>query len=181
MEQHQPKSKPRDFVTKELFILFTPFFAAYLWNIFFEAGYTDVFNIPYALIQLDAADVLLSNRLTLIAASVAFLWIGLYYNLLPSLQSPLFRGLVTILLILAIGLGFFFGRSSATNSTEFLTSRYENQEILVLRIYKENIITAPLNRDKNTIDPSFHLFKVGKPPHLKLTLEQLGPLNLKPR
>lgn len=176
MEQNQPKTKARDFVTKELFILFTPFFAAYLWSMFYEAGYAEVFNIPSSLIQLDIMDVLLANRLTLIAATVAFLWIGLYYNLLPSLQSPLFRGLITILLILAVGLGFFFGRSNAQNNLQFLTTSYNNQELVVLRVYRDNIVTAPLNRSGKKILPSFYIFKVGKKPHLKLDLETIGPL-----
>lgn len=178
MEQNQFKSKSRDFITKEFFILFSPFLAAYLWNIFYEAGYAKVFGIPMALIQLDAIDVLLTNRLTLIAATLAFLWIGLYYNLLPSMTSPLFKGLITLLLILAISLGFFFGRSSAYNKSEYLTAVYRGKNLIVLRVYRDNIITSPFDRDKKTLSQAFHVFKVGAKPNLLLTLEKTGPLDL---
>lgn len=178
MEQNQFKPKSRDFITKEFFILFSPFLAAYLWNIFYEAGYAQVFGLPLALIQLDAIDVLLTNRLTLIAATLAFLWIGLYYNLLPSMTSPLFKGLITLLLILAISLGFFFGRSSAHNKSEYLTTMYQGKDLIVLRVYQDNIITSPFDRTQKTMGKAFHIFKVGARPNLLLTLEKIGPLDL---
>ena len=178
MENLGQKNKSRDFITKEFFILFSPFLASYLWNIFYEAGYAQFFGIPSSLIRLDAVNVLVTNRLTLTAATLAFLWIGLYYNLLPSISSPLFRGIITLLLILAVSLGFVVGRANARNMAEFLVTKHDGQELVVLRVYGDNIVTSAFDRNGHKLIRSFHIFKVGGKEALALNLEQIGPLEI---
>ena len=173
----QPEKIPRrDFVTKEIFILMVPFLSCSLWTLFYEGGFATVFGIPVELISLNLVNVMLSNRLALITATIAFLWIGLYYNLLPSASSTLFRGFITLALLIVLGLGFFFGRTDALHHQEFLVAN-TTPETVVLKIYGENIVTAPFNRATKSVYKSFNILKLGHDKNLTLTLQNIGPLN----
>lgn len=172
------KKARKDFVTKEFFILFTPFLASYLWTVFYEAGYAEVFGIPYDLISLNSYGVLLTNRLTLLAGTVAFLWIGLYYNLLPSLTSPLFKGLITVILILAISLGFTFGRSEATSKKIFPVLNTE-PPMVVVKIYGDKLVAAKFNPKTRVVRKEFSIFKLGEHKNLSFSIRTVGPLIVK--
>lgn len=174
MSQSQKGGK-RDFITKELFILITPFLASYLWLFFYEAGVAQYYGIPVDLIDLNIADILLTNRLTLLAATIAFLWIGLYYNLLPSMSSPLFKGIITLLLIISISLGFVFGRIDAESRVEHMVLN-TNPESVVLGIYDDKMIAAPFDRQTKTLYPKFSIYIIGQSPELTMSPQNVGPL-----
>lgn len=168
------KPVKRDFITKEIFILVTPFLASYLWTIFYEAGFAMVYGIPFDFINLNVIDILLTNRLTLLAATIAFLWIGLYYNLLPSATSAVFKGLITLLLIVSISLGFVFGQNDAKTRVDYLVAN-TRPESVVLKIYDDTIILAPFDRVSKAVFKSFTIHKVGASP-LQFTTQAVGPL-----
>lgn len=172
----QLQSKPREFVTKEIFIALTPILASYVWTIFYEAGFSRYYGIPYELISLDMTDVFLTNRLSLMAAVIGFLWIGLYYNLMPSFRSMTFKAIITLFLGLAISVGAYFGNYSARTMTEFYTLN-SNPEQVVLRIYGDNIISAPFDLTSHTIKREFYIHKVGGNEALSLSVKQLGELS----
>jgi len=75
-------------------------------------------------------------------------------------------------------LSFMFysaGRAHALKQTEYLfPSTYEQS--VVLRIYGDNMICAPVDRDKKEVQRSFFVLNVSgaTPPTLKL--EKIGPL-----
>lgn len=162
-------------VTKELALALTPVAAAYLFMIFYEAGFSSYFGIPIELIEINITDVFLTNRLTLIAAVIAFLWIGLYYNVLPSTNSPVFKGLITAILILSLWLGFKFGKTDASTREEFLVTT-DQPEYVVLTIYGDNFIMAPIDRQTHTFKRQFKIMKVGKDKGLVYKVEKVGPL-----
>ena len=170
-----PVKKKREFVTKEIFIALTPVLASYLWTIFYEAGYASVFGIPFDFIALNITDILLTNRLSLIAAAMAFLWIGLYYNMMPTLSSPIFRVFITIVMILSIGLGFAYGRHEAKTRNGYFTLN-TSPPSAVLKIYGDKLVAAPLYRNEKVVLRSFSVHWVGNESHLRLTWENLGPL-----
>lgn len=172
----QLQSKSREFVTKEIFIALTPLLASYMWTIFYEAGFSRYFGIPYDLISLDMTDVFLTNRLSLMAAVIGFLWIGLYYNLMPSFSSLAFKAIITLFLGLAISVGAYFGNYSARTMTEYYTLN-TNPEQVVLRIYGDNIISAPFELTSRTIKREFYIHKVGTEAGLSLSVKKLGELS----
>lgn len=169
------KPPRKDFITKEIFILVTPILASYLWTIFYEAGYAQVFGIPHEFISLKLVDVLLANRLTLIAATLAFLWIGIYYNLLPTATSMPFKVFITFLLVVSIALGFSIGHIEAITRSEFLVTN-TNPPSAVLRIYGDMMVTAPFDKANKTVLKSFSILRTSDDPKLSLTLQEIGPL-----
>lgn len=173
MAQSEKPAK-RDFITKEIFILITPFLASYLWTIFYEAGFAMAHGIPFDFIDLNVVDILLTNRLTLLAATIAFIWIGLYYNLLPSATSPIFKGLITLLLIVSISLGFVFGYDDAKSKIDYLVAN-THPESVVLKIYEDTLILAPFDRTSKIVYKSFTIRKLGEG-NLQLSTQAVGPL-----
>lgn len=172
----QPERLPRkDFVTKEIFIMLTPILASYLWTIFYEGGFAQYYGIPVDFIDLSFIDILLTNRLTLLAATIAFLWIGLYYNLFPNAGGTPFKALITVFLVIAISMGYVLGRTDATNKVEYLITNTQPESV-VLQIFGNTLITAPINREEKTVQKSFSIHKIGEEPHLRLTLDNVGPL-----
>lgn len=165
----------RDKVTKELALFLTPLIASYLFIAFYESGYTSFYGIPHYLISINITDIVLTNRMTLMAAVLAFLWIALYYNIMPNANSPLFKGMITFIVLLALTLGFFFGKNDAQKKVEFLVINSDPEQV-VLKIYNNKLITAPFNRKSKTIERKFLIGKVGTDPHLVYTLENVGPL-----
>lgn len=153
----------------------TPIAAAYLFITFYEAGFTSYYGLPINLIDINATDVFLTNRLTLMVAVLAFLWIGLYYEVLPSANSPVFKGLITFILILALWLGFSFGKSDAKNKREYLVTN-NSADRVVIRIYRNNVIMAPFNREQKTIEKNFYIHNLGTDPQMQYKLQNVGPL-----
>lgn len=172
----QTISKAREFVTKEIFIGLIPFLASYMWTIFFEAGFSSYYGIPHELISLNLTGVFLTNRLSLLAAVVGFLWIGLYYNLMPSFKSLSFKAIITLFLALSIAVGALFGRYSASVN-EYYYRLNTTPEQIVLRIYDDNIITAPFDSATKTFERSFFIHRLGDEPALRMSYEKLGPLH----
>lgn len=168
----------RNRVTKELALAITPLAAAYLFISFYEAGFCSHFGIPIELIKISFNDVLLTNRLTLMVAVLAFLWIGLYYNVLPSANSPVFKGMITMILILCFWLGFTFGEYDANNKKDYLVLQGP-QEQVVIKIYGDKIITAHFDRQSKTIEKNFQVHLAGENPNLIYRLQAVGPLKLK--
>lgn len=177
MSDSENKGK-RNWVTKEIVVGVAPVMAAYFFMAFYQAGYCSVFGIPFEFITLNFIDVILTNRLTLMVAVIAFLWIGLYYNFLPSVSSPIFRGFITLILILAISLGVIFGRSDAQNREEFLIANSEPERI-VLKIYGNHIILADFNRATREVHRSFSIQDLSTQPSLTYKLELIGPVIVK--
>lgn len=173
----QIQKKKREFVTKELFIALTPLLASYLWTIFFEAGYASNFGIPFDFIALNITDILLTNRLSLMAAAVGFLWIGLYYNLIPSFSSPIFKFIITLSLGLSIALGFAAGQRHAETKVAYFRLN-TSRPTVVLRIYGDKMVAATFSPESKTMQRSFSIHLVGKDPTLRLTFEHLGPLKV---
>lgn len=170
--------KKREFVTKEIFIAVTPLLASYLWIIFYEAGYANYFGIPYDLIDLDITDIFLTNHLSLLAASIGFLWIGLYYNLIPSFQSALFKAIITLFLVLSIAAGALYGHFQAKTSKYYyyLSENPSSTPQVVLRFYGDKMISAPLDLRTKAVQKSFYIHTVGQNPQLKIVWRKVGPL-----
>lgn len=162
-------------VTKEVALAITPIAAAYLFIAFYEAGFCSFYGIPHDLIDINITDVFLTNRYTLIVAVIAFLWIGLYYNLLPSANSPIFKLIITFILIGALSLGFMFGSNDARSKKDYLVVS-GSPEMAVVKIYGDNIIMAQFNRGSKTLEKNFMINKVGQTSD-KYRLEHIGPLS----
>lgn len=167
----------RNHMTKELALALTPIAAAYLFIAFYEAGYSGYYGIPIDLIKISFNDVLLTNRLTLMVAVLAFLWIGLYYNVLPSANSPVFKGVITVILILCLWMGFNFGYYDAQKKTEYLLTNTDMGEFVVLKIYGDTIVTAQFNRNSKKFKRNFRIHLAGQNPELTYHLEQVGPIS----
>lgn len=168
--------KGRNRVTKELAMAITPVVAAFLFIAFYEAGAADYYSIPTDLITVNFTDVLLTNRLTLMVAVIAFLWIGLYYDMLPSAGSPVFKGMITLILILALWLGFLFGRNDAKTKQDYMVYQDPHKEMVVLKIYADKMIMAPLLRHTQGFRRSFKIIPLTQSSEILLHLEDVGPL-----
>jgi len=85
--------------------------------------------------------------------------------------------LVTLLMALWFIYGAArFGGALAANQKQFLTINFSaSQEMVLLRVYGDNLILAPLNRNTKEVQMSFTILGVSD---LKtaLTLEDVGPL-----
>jgi hypothetical protein len=84
------------------------------------------------------------------------------------------------ILFLIIGTGLAQGASygQALNQSEYLVTN-TSPELVVVRIYGDNIICAPLDRATNEVQSTFTIRKVADDPKLTLTVETLGPLHRK--
>jgi hypothetical protein len=67
------------------------------------------------------------------------------------------------------------GRSSALWQREFLVTS-TSPEMVVLRVYGDNLIAAPLDRERKKVQRSFVILKMAADPKLQLRLERVGPL-----
>ncbi|MCP5463607.1 MAG: hypothetical protein H7A33_01120 [Deltaproteobacteria bacterium] len=170
------KNSNKDRVTKELALLITPLLTAYLFVAFYEAGYCSFFGIPYELIDINFTDVLLTNRLTLMVVVIAFLWISLYYNVLPSANSPVFRGMITLILFLSLWLGSWFGGSDAQQKQDFLVMTLGEKDYALIKIYDDKMILSPINKANKTFKKAFHVVKIGQFSQYQLIEENIGPL-----
>jgi hypothetical protein len=84
-----------------------------------------------------------------------------------------FVGLIAMLVI-----SHSVGRASALDEDEFLVTT-TSEEMVVLRIYGDNLICAPFDRATREIKRSFVVLKIGEDPDLVLNLETVGPLHPK--
>lgn len=67
------------------------------------------------------------------------------------------------------------GRASAMMKDEFVVLSGPHESV-VLRIYEDKMICAPLNREKEEIETNFFILKPGDDPTITLKLEKVGPL-----
>ncbi|MCJ7497382.1 MAG: hypothetical protein MUO78_04525, partial [candidate division Zixibacteria bacterium] len=87
-------------------------------------------------------------------------------------------GLIAILsLFLVLIFSWEAGRSRALKQDEFLILK-ASPELVVLRIYGENLICAPFDRTTKEVKKTISIFKIGDDPDLKLSLEKVGPLHI---
>lgn len=168
----------KNWVTKEIFIFIVPFIAAYMCAVIYEAGYADYFHIPFGLISVSVNNIFLTTRLVLMVATIAFLWIGLYYKILPSAASPVFQGIITFILILALALAFQFGKSEAQKNTEFLVMQSE-PEIVVLRVYGDTLVAATFNRNTHELGTGIKILDIHELGDKMFKNETIGPLLVK--
>jgi len=80
-------------------------------------------------------------------------------------------------LIWVIFLAYVAGYTGAAKQSTYLVTS-TSPEMVVLRIYGDNIICAPFNRNTRGVKPSFVVLKVGDDYTLKLNYEHIGPLKL---
>lgn len=165
----------KNWVTKEIFIVLVPLVAAYLCAVIYEAGFASAFGIPEDIITISVTSIFLTTSLSLMVATIAFLWIGLYYKILPSAGSPIFQGLVTFILILALALAYQFGAADARRKTDFYVM-VQPEECVVLKVYGSTLVCAPFNRVTREVAKVFLLYPLSQPLPGKLKLEKVGPL-----
>lgn len=78
-------------------------------------------------------------------------------------------------LIIATLLAGLVGLSEATRQRDFLITN-TTPEMVVLRVYGENMICARFDRQNKEVKKSFSILKVAEDPKLLLNLERIGPL-----
>jgi hypothetical protein len=88
---------------------------------------------------------------------------------------------VTTLLIIMYGLSLAYaaGRAHGEQQEEFLVID-QSPEVVVLRIYGEYLITAPVDRSTKEVEKKFVILKLSDNSPTSLTLEKVGPLKVKP-
>jgi hypothetical protein len=82
---------------------------------------------------------------------------------------------VIIFVILFLGGMFLNGYNMARGQTDFLVPS-THQDSIVLRIYGNNLICAPLNGKTKEVEKSFFIIKLDDEPRPQLNLMKLGPL-----
>ena len=81
-------------------------------------------------------------------------------------------------LVIALLVIYMAGQSAAMRQSSYLvTSTFP--EMIVLRIYGDNIICAPFDREAREVEPSFIVLRIGEDPELMLYSESVGPLSLR--
>jgi len=107
-----------------------------------------------------------------------------YDDLRTKTEYPFMKrlGLRGILLIMLLGGAFLFsyleGRAQAINQDEFyVPSTYPNS--VVLRIYGDNIVCAPVNKARGEIDRAFFILKTNDEPRPMLIATRTGRLYIK--
>jgi hypothetical protein len=87
--------------------------------------------------------------------------------------STVVTGFLYVWIILS--LSHAAGRSSALRQREFLVTS-TSPEMVVLRVYGDNLIAAPLDRERKRVQRSFVILRMAADPKLQLRLERVGPL-----
>jgi hypothetical protein len=85
--------------------------------------------------------------------------------------------LILIYLWFGLLLTYGAGRSAARNQRKFLITN-TSPEMVVLRIYGDKMVCAPLSRSTGEVERRFVVLKVAEDPDLMLGLEEVGPLRL---
>lgn len=88
---------------------------------------------------------------------------------------------------LIVGLVFWFGISfsesagmaQALNQAEFLVTN-TSPEMVVLRVYGDNLICAPFDRNTKEVKSDFVFLRIAEDPNLVLSPEEVGPLHISP-
>ena len=80
-------------------------------------------------------------------------------------------------LLMALVVVYYAGQSAAMRQSTYLVTS-TSPEMVVLRIYGDNIVCAPFDRNAGEVEPSFVVLKVGEDPELMLYSERVGPLSL---
>jgi hypothetical protein len=84
--------------------------------------------------------------------------------------------LMLALLVFGIIIAEQMGKAEAFKQTEFLVTN-TSQEMVVLRIYGDNLICVPFSRNTNEVEKKFAVIKMADTPNLSLNLEKIGPLH----
>jgi hypothetical protein len=82
---------------------------------------------------------------------------------------------IIIFVILFLGAMFLGGYNMAKGQTDFLVPS-THQDSVVLRIYGDNLICAPLNIETKEVEKTFFVIKLDDEPRPQLNLVKLGPL-----
>jgi len=92
--------------------------------------------------------------------------------------SPFFTVLlILIALYYLLSTAYLSGEHTARSKEEFLVTS-TNSEMVVLRIYGDNIVCAPLDRGNSTITKPLIILRADSHPELILKLEDVGPLKV---
>jgi len=84
---------------------------------------------------------------------------------------------IVFFILLLFSLSYLDGRDSAMRQEEFLVpSTY--QESVVLRIYGDKLICAPIDRERHQIVKGFFLIRLGDDSNLVLIPQKVGPLKV---
>ena len=83
-----------------------------------------------------------------------------------------------ILFLYGALISFGAGYSDASKQKEFLMLRVE-PELVVLRIYGDNLICAPLDRQTGRLERSLVIQKLGENSRIHMRWEKVGPLELR--
>jgi hypothetical protein len=87
----------------------------------------------------------------------------------------------TLVIITVFLLGLYIalsaGKAEATKQEEFLVTNTK-PELVVLRIYGDNLICAPFDRKTGEVEESFSVLKNTGDPNLSLRFEKLGNLHI---
>ena len=87
-------------------------------------------------------------------------------------------GLMAVLVVwLTVYSAYSVGRAQAFDQTHFLVPS-TSPEWVVLRIYGDKVIIAPLDRTSGGVQKSFGILKLGEDPSLVLSREKVGPLHI---
>jgi hypothetical protein len=113
-----------------------------------------------------------------VIVSNIILMIGIYKSESLSLDR-----IITIILFLGIGisiLAFVGGYAHAKFQDNFRLVK-SSQELVILRVYGDYLITAPLIRDVkgNQVETTLYILKMSEMDDTPLTLEKVGPLTVK--
>ena len=100
--------------------------------------------------------------------------------ILDSLVRLLGRGafIIIFVVILLLVFSYAIGEAEALNQDEFLVPSTYPQAV-VLRIYGENMICAPFDREQKEIQKSFFIIRMTDEPRPMLQLQKIGPLRAK--
>jgi hypothetical protein len=159
---------------------------AYFWTLFNEAGFFSYFDIPYGYISITPTSVLSISWVMFffLFGTLLFVFIALHYiikaiteylpleyrNLLNSSLARDFKILTCFLIWIAVGaiISGSAGKSEGETKEGFQviseSKHPKRPEVVVLRIYSDNRITARLNRSTSpkTIEREFYVLKMSE-------------------
>ncbi|MCK4472257.1 MAG: hypothetical protein KAW49_10775 [Anaerolineae bacterium] len=85
-------------------------------------------------------------------------------------------GIIGLVFLTTILLARGVGGTLASSQQEFLVTS-TSPEMVVLRIYGDNLVCAPFNRSTGEVEQRFVVLKTAEDPDLMLALEEVGPLS----
>ncbi len=90
-------------------------------------------------------------------------------------QNVVMTIILVLMFIALLFLSFSTGQIKAKSQDKFLIV-HSVPETVVLRIYGDNLICAPFERERNQVTRSFVIRKMGDNPDIILNVEMVGPL-----